>query len=314
MNLSEREKAVLQLAATAGLPMAELDARIERASDVSYWRALNPALSIDAGQASFEAEPLSLDELTAQREQLGREGYFQTRSILDSTVVGNMRACVEDLLSNGWPAVFAFLYDQFWNVMRTPSLKHLVTAFLGEESTQTALIWTFHVPSRRGAGGWLPHSDDSDGASLSRLTVWVPLSDATIENGCIYAIPRDRMPENVPANYSDIGALNRVDLGRMLQAVKALPSPAGALLGWDQQLIHWGSCSSGRAPRRISIGAQFIAKGEKPGPCELPLIDGARLPAFEERLRLIGKAILEYRRTEPLMHKYAHLAHSLAHR
>ena len=63
----------------------------------------------------------------------------------------------------------------------------------------------------------------------------------------MYVIPRDRMPATLPAAFGEINDVSRDELKGLLQAVRALPSPPGALMGWDHDLIHWGSMSTGRS-------------------------------------------------------------------
>ena len=309
MGTSLRDKAVLDLLQSAGLPPAQVDSMAEQARDIAWWRQRNPRLSIDAcSPGDFpESAPLASNEVARQAAQVEREGFFQTGQVLEPSVIGCMRECVEGLLKDRWPPVFAFVYDQFWQVMRTPSLARLVSSVLGEGWKQNALVWTFHVPATRGAGGWAPHSDDALQLSRARITVWIPLSDATVENGCMYVIPRDRMPPGLPSNYGEITGATREELNLLLQAVKALPSPPGALMGWDHQLIHWGSTSTGRTRDRISIAAEFIAAGEKTKAGELPLMGPDQLPTLHERVRIVGSAIVEYGRVELLMRKYAAL-------
>lgn len=314
MGTSSREKAILQLMESAQLPASQVDSLFARAMDIDWWRRLNPHLSLETGTSEagtsaqvLEPEPLPPDEIARHSDQLAQEGFFQTSAVLDPAIVARMRQCIEGLRNEKFPPVFSFVYDEFWQVMRTPSLTRLIGGFLGEDWRQTATNWAFYVPAAKGAGGWEPHSDDADTVSRSRLTVWIPLSEATVENGCMYVVPRDRMPPTLPPNYFAINGATRDEINGLLRAVQALPSPPGALLGWDHQLIHWGSMATGRGTPRISIAAVFVGRDESPRPGE-HRIDPTRLPSFHERMRMIAEAILEYPRTEPLIRRYAGLA------
>ena len=113
-----------------------------------------------------------------------------------------------------------------------------------------------------------------------------------------------------PAKYPEFAHLT--ELSQLLQATRALPAPAGALLGWHHQLIHWGSWSSGETEPRISFAAEFVATGEKPYESELPLLDPVSLPPFNVRLRTISKKILDYSRFELPMGRYRGLATRLS--
>jgi hypothetical protein len=307
MELSERNEAILKMLGSAGMSPETVDELFERAQDVTYWRNLNPELSIEADSpvGPVEIAPLSTAETDLQIEQLKTEWFFKTDPILDPVKMGEMRVAVERIIAERWPPVMAFVYDEFWQALRTPSLARVVTDFLGEGWRQNSLVWTFHVPNVKGAGGWAPHSDDALQQSVCRLTIWIPISEATTENGCMYVIPRDRMPATVPDNYSKVEGANRSELDHLLQAVKALPSPPGALIGWNHHLIHWGGYSSGKNGPRISIAGEFLAAGQVPRRGELPLIDPLRLPSFKARLNMLGNGIVEYGRVEVLMKKYA---------
>jgi len=312
MNDHGRAKDVLQLLQSAALPAQRVEVLLGRARDPNYWRALNPDLSVEGDSTAEELEgvPLSSEQLAKQIQKIHREGYFQTGPVLEPLAVKRMLACIEKVQTEGWPPVFSFVYDAFWQVAKTPSMVRLVSGFLGPDYRQNVIIWTYYVAPVSGASGWQPHFDSSEGSS--RLTVWIPLTDATIENGCMYVIPCDRMPPTLPTAYADFSAVTREEVGQLLQAVKALPAPAGALLGWHHQLIHWGSTSSGHTRPRISIAVVFIAGGSEPKDTELPLLDPVRLPPFPERLRMIGRAIGAYKEYEPLMHRYAGLGKNLA--
>ena len=70
-------------------------------------------------------------------------------------------------------------------------------------------ILAWHVDARRGQRGFSPHRDrqpedakssfrDKTAGELNQTpkyaTCWIALSDATPENGCLYAIPKDQDP------------------------------------------------------------------------------------------------------------------------
>lgn len=306
---SDRRSAVLELLQSNCLSAREVDSLFEKCIDMTYWRRLNPDLTVEGEADCLEAEPLSPDDVAKKVAGIHRRGYFRTHPILDLRTVGRMRACVEGMRAERWPPVFSFVYDQFWQSVRTPSLARLIAGFLGDRYSQNSKIWTYYVAGR-GARGWRPHDDSGDAAS--RLTVWVALSDANVENGCIYVIPHDLVPETIPRSYDAITSLNRGDLDVLLQAARALPAPAGAFLGWNHQLIHWGSWSSGETMPRISFAVEFIAESQRPWKRELPLLEMHCLPPFNERLRAIGKAIVDYRRFELPVWRYTGLAARLA--
>jgi len=308
MNETEFRQAQLKLQEKLAWPRAEVDLRLGQALDPEYWRRFSPDLSIEAsvGSGLPESAPLTAREVEQHAEKFRREGYFQTGPVIDPVVIGQMRALVERLREAGWPPVFSYVYDEFWAVVRTPSLRKLVSRFLGDGYKQNSAIWTYYVAPVKGASGWPPHTDSKD--RNSRLTVWVPLAEATLDNGCMYVIPSDRIPMGLPAHYDDMETVTRAQLGQLLRAVRALPSLPGAFMGWHHELIHWGSPASGQTAPRISIGVEFIAPGAAPRAVEAPLFDVLQYPSFTERIRAIGKGIHQYAKFEPLMGRYLELS------
>ena len=282
---------------------AEVESYLQQALDRDYWQRLNPALSVGAGRSAIalEAAPLAPSDIATQLAKLRREGYFQTAPVLDPDVLGRMRQAIDTLRAERWPAVFAYVYDEFWEIVRSPSLVSLVSEFLGRGYRQNSRIWAFYVPPSRGARGWHPHSDTGD---ESRLTVWVPLTEATLDNGCMYVIPRDRLPDELRGDYHALDHVTHTQMDRLLQSTRALPSPAGAFLGWNHELIHWGSVSSGHVEPRISLAVEFVGLDAATTPDESPLSDISTLPPFVDRLRAIARGLRIYSRYEPSNIKY----------
>jgi ectoine hydroxylase-related dioxygenase (phytanoyl-CoA dioxygenase family) len=119
------------------------------------------------------------------------------------------------------------------------------------------------------------------------LTVWIPYTDATPENGCIYALPTSLDP-NLP-NHQEIRMVPHA------QYVTALPADAGSIVAWNQFILHWGGRCSPYAPHpRISTGIYFQSSAEPDYRRAVPF--DAPLP-FETRLTLIANAFRRYHET-----------------
>lgn len=257
----------------------------------------------------LEGERLSSEQLAWACAHLERHGYFQIPGIISSAVVTQMHKCVETLRSSGWPPPFSFVYDEFWSILRTPSLVGLLSRKLGTGYLQTAPVWTYRVDPQARASGWSPHVDSRN--DEERITVWIPLTDASPGNGCMYVIPQDRVPPALPASYSDWTAVSRDELGILLRNVTPLPATPGSVLGWNNSLIHWGGRAlEPAAVPRVSIGVEFMSKGARPRSWEMPVFD-LNLPDLATRLRAIGQSISHYKKFEPVMRKYCGLAAKL---
>jgi len=293
------------------LSKEQIDAFANRAIDPDHWRRLNPELSVDGvgeGSAGLDIEPLKPKEIEKQVGKLRSEGYFQTHQVLSSPSIDKMRVCVEPLRRESWPATFSFVYDQFWDAASVSSLTEIVKEFLGAEYRQNSKFWTYYVLPCKGAGGWRPHNDSG---LASRLTVWIPLSVASLDNGCIYLIPQDRASRAGLNDFWRRDHVARAELGLLLWATKALPAPAGSLLGRNHDIVHWGSMASDGAHPRISLAVEFVGAGAEAGPDELPLFDLPCRFSFSQRIQLICKAILDYHRFEPVTPIYTGLAEHL---
>jgi hypothetical protein len=312
MEPSLHQEAILQLLERARLPQKEVEIQLEKAWNPSYWRALNPQLSIDlsATPETLERVPLDVSELQTLRSKYGQEGFFQTQPILAPLVVERLTECVEILKRENWPPVFAFVYDELWLATRTPSLVRLLGHILGQGYKQTSHVWCHYVRGSRGEGGWAPHIDGS--REDKRITVWIPLSDATLDNGCIYVVPRDLVSPEIAKSFLNMQTISSADASALLQSSRALPAKAGSILGWDYTLIHWGAKCGWPGKPRISIAVAFIASDTEPTTREPPLLDGSGTPpTFAQRLHLIGKGIQTYQKREPLMIRYQEIAQRL---
>ena len=295
-----------QLLDRARLSEGEVASRLKSALDPAYWERLNPGFTVgrQTDVEIPETNPLNIENVYELRKSIERKGYFQTDPILPEPVLKPIRDCIERLKADRWPPVFVFVYDQVWQVSNTPSLIRLGSEFLGPGCKRTSRIWCFYVVPVPGSKGFAPHADGFGRAD--RLTAWIALSDATLESGCIYVIPEDLAPGAARNYYSE--SINHQGLRVLLQSSRALPAKAGSILGWNFNLVHWGSACSRRADPRISVAVEFIARQAEPDPDELPLLDGPSLPTFRQRIFAIGKGILDYEDHEPGLIVYRDLA------
>jgi phytanoyl-CoA dioxygenase PhyH len=288
----------------------EIDSLFQKAVDCEYWRALCPEMGVMTQRDLNypEPAPLSSEQAVWTCGHLERHGYFHIPGIISPAVVAPMYKSAETVRSSGWPSVFSFVYDEFWTIMRTPSLVNFLSRKLGTGYLQTAPICAYRVDPHARASGKPPHVDSEK--DEERLSVWIPLSDATISNGCIYVIPQDRVPPSLPASYLDWTTVSRDELGVLLHNVIPVPATVGSVLGWNNRLIHWG----GRALEpsafpRLSVAAEFMSVRATPRNGETPVFDLA-LPDFATRLRVIGQSMLRYENL-PVIQKYRGLATKL---
>jgi hypothetical protein len=263
---------------------------------LSFWREQAPSLRIGDGDLFTSLPIFNVDEKSTRALQsvMRTEGYFQLPPVDWQLPIDLMIALIAKLDAAGIPVPFAFVYDEFWAM--SVKLHRLLEPQLGPGYLRLPDFWVWYVDPRRDDRGWKPHRDKTvgtlrpDGSPLS-LTAWLPLTDATTLNGCMYMVPADRDPTyNTPQQ----GQWN-FDY----QDVRALPAAAGSILIWNQAVLHWGSHGSPReANPRISLAFEYQSS-EIP-PFNQPVMQPHAIPGFEMRLRLIAKQILQYQHMYPL--------------
>lgn len=258
-------------------------------SNPEYWQQLLPDLTVSIAGHDRTFEPLDLSTGDKERENLSSEGYLQYDEVLDSKLVASLRDGVTTLVKSDWLPVFAFMYDEFWDL--SFQFNKLLRFALGDDVKMMPDFWSWYVDHETQSSGWGPHRDKvyntllPDGMPKS-ATLWIPLTDATPENGCMYILPADR-----DGDYQNFTRSRPPDID--LQAIRALPAKAGSVLLWNQRIFHWGARSSRHARgSRISVAFEF-QRGDVPA-YNQPLLKADRRPAFELRLKLIGKQILQY--------------------
>jgi hypothetical protein len=301
-----------ELLETFRLSAADVELYVDRALSPGYWRTLRPDLQLGGAPAEDLALAAPLDPVTL-RETTARfplEGYVRAPSLVPATAAARMRDGAVALAAAGWPPVFAFMYDEFWRVARIAPIAALLTDVLGARYRQTPYVWTHVVAGRRGATGWAPHVDNTAGDS--RLTVWIPLSDATIETGCMSVIPKHLTPQGGASPWYRRPTLDMSEALALLHASRALPARAGSVLGWDAGLMHWGSARMADGDPRISISMEFVPASAAPAVLAETLpVASNELPSHAHRLRIIASAIALYHTSDPQTARYAGLADRL---
>ncbi len=277
---------------------------VEQVVDAGYWADLNPGLTLGGSELADEIEEHAIDaaEQAALEGHLASRGYVRTGSHLSGAVLQRIAEAVERLRARNLPPAFVGLYDETWLLPRTPSLRRLVASQIGADYAQIPNVWCHYVAPVRKTSGWPPHCDgygrDDRGG---RFTLHVPVTEATLENGCMYLVPRDLLPVGV--------AVGDADTRTVLQAARALPARPGEVLGWSFDILHWGSAASGDGHEpRVSLSFEFIAAGATPVADETPLVPMAALPSFESRLRFVALGVLRYAQFEPKLAAYHDLA------
>ncbi|KAJ1632499.1 hypothetical protein T492DRAFT_988121 [Pavlovales sp. CCMP2436] len=246
-----------------------------------------------------------------------------------ASAVGALAVAAEALRAAGWPPVFVFMLDESWALAEVawPVLAPCLTPPAGAVSSADAeceldssvFCW---IASRRpptpaaaaadeapGSNFGTPHrdftaleSEDMDGMTI--LSAWLPLTPVSSRNGAMSVLPRE-FDENFhkrfayahmrPALPEDGGVLKlRFDLAAARQLA---PLPAGTLVGWCGNSIHWGGrCASAEPLARVALGFNFVRAGVRLQQGRAPLSRAAlraRLSA-QQRLSICAASLLIY--------------------
>lgn len=169
----------------------------------------------------------------------------------------------------------------------------------------------------------LPHRDHSSAECLSDasatgrstpslLSLWVPLTDVTTDNGCMFVVPSEADDLlHQPSHRKHLLPFDRETRRcnfELASAVALAPAPAGSALCWLGSAIHWGGrCSQfSEAEPRASLTAgvrrrtaqatalQHQAQvGERAA--TLPELELTSLPLpLHERVRYAAGSVLLY--------------------
>lgn len=115
------------------------------------------------------------------------------------------------------------------------------------------------IPWHQDNGVILPEADEA-----TILTVWMPLNDATIENGCLQVIPRSHRGDLAPHCPTAKGAAIPDALIAQERAVP-LPMRAGSILLMQQRTIHSSLDNVTTDQVRISFDLRYQPVGQPTG-------------------------------------------------
>ena len=263
----------------------------ELATDRQFWLHLNPQLKItEKGSLSNPSRfNLSSDLAKLTNENLNDEGYFKIEKAVAQADLAAMVQAVEKIRDDQWPVTFSFVYDEFW--LKFQELSAVLSLILGPDYKMMPTLYTFCVAPGGAGAGFLPHRDRSrrkllrpDGKTVA-MNIWISLTDASPDTGRVYILPVQYDP-NFPNNLTTCGVTNYQD-------IRAIPTKAGDILGWNEGVYHWGGRSSKHGTySRISIAASF-QRGDSVS-LETPLLVPNRLPTLKQRLSIIAAQLLRY--------------------
>lgn len=261
-----------------------------------YWKTLNPGLAIDGPNKGTAEIFINDSDLTRIADGVLDQGYIYEPPLISADIIAPLHDGIIALEAAGYPPVFIYLYDEAWQIFA--KLSPLIRQFLGDSFRLLPNFWAWNLPLKEGASGWPAHVDCQAETRfkigvgeeiLMSLSLWIPLTDATVDNGCMHVLPRPQ-EERYDPPITDPENIKNGD-------ARALPAKTGSVLGWPQDLWHWGGSVTGKAThQRMSLSLEF----QNPAfdPLAEPLLDIANPPPFAERLGLIREQFSKYAHME----------------
>jgi hypothetical protein len=261
----------------------------EQLETAAFWRELMPDLAVQPDHDQ-PVTVLTPNETTsnAMLRILDREGYVQLPRSQDVEHMAKLARLVEAVRALGLPPVFSFIYDEMWQPYRR--LGPVIDCLLRGRHAMMPHLWAWYIDPGNGEAGWTPHCDRPGRAVYADLrpkaiTIWIPLTEATTLNGCMYLIPKHR--DNC------YGQIDKENFNLDLADIRALPAVPGDSLIWTQDVTHWGSRTSEMAKGpRLSMSVEFQRRDEPP--LSNFVIRPDQGMTFERKLALIGHAIVNY--------------------
>ena len=271
----------------------DLRSHVAQIESPDLWRRINPHLTItdtpfSDPRTEYDFSPRDIERA---RLQICEDGYLHSGPGVSAGDCRALSTAMERIIEAKYHPMFLAVYDEYWRVMR--GIAPLLTPILGTHYRLLGDFWIWCISHRTASAGWKPHRDHQfrqrntlrDDRTPTIVTVWIPFTDATPLNGCMYLLPMPRDP-NFPDRLDVFEASN-------LQDVRAVPAQAGSVLAWNQYVLHWGGSASKFADGpRMSTGI-YVQAGDVPLFTEKPVDFEQPLP-FAKRLSLIASNMLLY--------------------
>eukprot|EP00928_Gymnodinium_smaydae_P047742 TRINITY_DN31887_c0_g1_i1.p1 TRINITY_DN31887_c0_g1~~TRINITY_DN31887_c0_g1_i1.p1 ORF type:complete len:396 (+),score=28.60 TRINITY_DN31887_c0_g1_i1:82-1269(+) len=292
-----------------GLTAGE-EALVAKMRDLSYWRDLCPELHVSTEPDPTLAPLIRPDEgdrATTLREGLVSEGYAVLPR--EANAVGSagmpwsidvhaLGRCAARLEAEGWPPTFLLLYDEPW--IMAHQISELLTA--ATDGNVQVMDWFIFRITPDGVP-WSPHRDRPVISAQRTFkpngmpkynTVWIPLTDATLDNSCLMVLP-------LPADNNYFGEASSGDTTiplTALQHVRPLVCGAGSMVTFSHRLLHWGSLPRTGHSEPARVAMSFACSDPE---YESPCLGATHLPFPDPsvRLSLVAAQLLRYAHNVP---------------
>jgi|TARA_B100000768_G_scaffold172740_1_gene181293 ectoine hydroxylase-related dioxygenase (phytanoyl-CoA dioxygenase family) len=294
-------------------PTTHFEENTDDVLSTKYWEGIfGNKLSCKAqtiAEPSYRSSSVAYSRYCIYRKDIEEQGYTWGDVVVTESESKHLANGIQQLVAAGWPPVCIFVSDLAWSV--TDHLWSYAEAILGagNEIVLEPSLAAFKLDPRQDHAGkryvgnnfGQPHRDYSHeevfgsdiseaSKSLNILSIWLPLVDISLENGCMYVVPRS-------GDRSGGSGENEVDIPLFdMKTVQALaPTKAGTLLAWAGNTVHWGASCVKRDEKSPRISLAYVFR-KKQAVCDLrgePLTREAFRAGLtmERRLELIRQSL-----------------------
>ncbi len=252
-----------------------------------FWRRMAPELTISNWIDSNDLKCTGA-QLQANRARLVDDGYLHLKQPGIDAPYATIEKVMRRIVDAGMPAAFIGVYDEVWEI--AAQLQSVLQGCFGGDFAMVPDFWaSFSESGHRGVAAHRKRP----GTALFRdhtpksLSVWVPVTNATVENGCIYIVPA-KLDKNYASAVSD-----RADAH--LQCIRALPAQSGDVLIWTGEAYHWKAVSSRHSGDGPLLSLSWEFQSMSAAPVAGFLVDCFPQVSFEDRLGLLAHQMPQHR-------------------
>lgn len=173
--------------------------------------------------------------------------------------------------------------DGYYHLMANPKILGAVESLIGGELFSNP-VYNVRPKVPGVAAGAVPwHQDKSywpDANSNPVITVWIPLVDATLENGCLHIWPRTHKTQVLSFHAETLTGTGYTEIDAShLQKIEAVPMPlgAGGAILFNDRCVHMSTPNASRTVRwsvdlryqptdqdpMLELGAGFLARSRR---------------------------------------------------
>ena len=235
-----------------------------------------------------------MTDVRAAITQFRTRDYARLNAAVSASLLRRLVRQVAALRRRRLPPVNLALFDEFWMLPRSRRVRRFLHGALGPRVFQSPNVWVHVVDAKEEAAGWAPHRDHVD---RHRVTVWIPVTRAGVDDGCISLLPPHLVPRRLSGLWKNINRFSRAEVLALLHAARPVPAEAGSAVLWRANVLHWGGRRTRTGAPRIACSMEFSARPIDPTEIGLPSIPLAGpLPTIETRVDLVRRMLLLYDR------------------